>query len=401
MPHSLYTDGCHFQYLKAAGIGGYLLDEQGNRLWQFSEELSDDKFLEKHENYALEHGLKKCIESGVKSLKCFTDSKSSVEILNLKDKKQLDFYVSRDSSLAPIVKLITQFDDISFHFIPRNQNKSADILSRKKVLKNHPEKTQLVECGLQIPNLLCTQQYSLKEKPEFTDLKWQIKNHYLFHFMQAENKLEVYEMVKFPEIQIVNKISYPLEKNWIKQYIGILNNTLKNSPHPEVGIIFEPNANDVSKTLRGLVPISKKAKSGLEKFEDITEKFSKVVIHDDRDFLKLVVPHRFGGEQPPLSTEQQEELLIENLKVLCEPEYKLGSNLRVEKFFALPKDKMEDLSEIQKKYFGELVKLDVKKHMEQLKLNDKPISRASKGNAMERIAKIRQGLEEKGIKLKF
>ena len=66
--HQLYTDGSYYPDFKAAGIGGYLLNTQQELVWNFFELITDPQLFSRHEIIALEFGLKKCIEQGIKSL---------------------------------------------------------------------------------------------------------------------------------------------------------------------------------------------------------------------------------------------------------------------------------------------------------------------------------------------
>jgi ribonuclease HI len=405
MTYKLYTDGCHYIHLNAAGIGGYLVDDNGNQVWEFSEQLSNDKALNQHEVYALEYGLKKCIESGVTDLECFMDAKSIAETFNVKDKDLLNSFVEKDKALQLIVPLLEKFNNINFFYLPRDENKQADKLSRQQLFINIPQRSQVAEDGFQAPTVFCTQQFMAKQKKDFVDLKKDVNHHYLFNLIHHKDgvKIEVHEMEQFPEVKVLNVKTYELDKNWVKHHFEIINEILENSKHNEVGLIFWPRANSISHILRGLIPITKKAKEPLEKFSELSSNFSKIIIHDDNKFLKSVFPEQIKDEpsNKPLTLEEKEEMLIENLRVLSQPDYKLGSNPKLEKFFELSAKKLEDVVEIQKKYFSEILKLSIKIENENRRLNHEIIARGHKEEVIDRIAKLKENLESKGIKLKM
>lgn len=408
MTYKLYTDGSYFQHFKVGGIGGYLLDDNDNKIWDFSEKLasSEHSFLVKHELHALEYGLKKCIENNIKEIKCFTDSKDTAEILNIRDKEHLNFYVESEPTLKKIVPLLSQFNDISFYYVPREENKVADALSRKSLTKDFVGKNQIIDGAFQLPNLFSTQQYNLKEKQIFVDLKRDLNNHYFFNLTESASGLtvDIYELEKFPEVKILNQQQYKLDnKNCHSNYIELISQTLENSPYNEIGLIIFPTMKIVDKIMRGIQPIGKNNKNAISKFIEVAPKFSKIVIHHDEQFIKAIFPSEFNEEQNLSKKEVKEEVIVENLKILCDSNYKLGSNMHVEKFFEISQQQLGDIKEIQKKYLGELIKLKISEEKVNRRLNNEVIAKKksedARYDALGRIEDIRRQLEHKGIKL--
>jgi hypothetical protein len=158
----------------------------------------------------------------------------------------------------------------------------------------------------------------------------------------------------------------------------------------------------VDKMMRGVHPIGKKNKSSFAKLAEVTPKFSKIVVHHDPRIINAVFPPEVDKTPGPLGVEA-EEAIIENLRVICDPDYKLGSNIKAEKFFEIAEHKLGDIKEIQKKYLGELIKLQINKEKMNRRSNNEVIAKQkqedAKYQALARIEHIRIQLEHKGIKL--
>jgi ribonuclease HI len=407
MTYKLYTDGSYFEHFKIGGIGGYLLDDHDNKIWKFSEKLQseDHTFLIKHEIHALEYGLKKCIANGVKDIKCFLDSKDTAEILNIKDMEHLRHYLEREPALNNVVQLLSQFNNINFYYLPREENKEADLLSRKSLVKDFVGRNQIIDGAFQLPNLFSTQQFSSKEKQEFANLKRDVNNHYFFNLIESASgfTVDVYEMEKFPEIKILSTHQYKLgNTNCHSNYLALIAKVLEQSPHDEIGLIIFPTMKVVDKIIRGTQPIGKKNKSAILKLAEIAPKFSKIVVHHDDAFVNAIFPTKVENTLKNNNL-NNEGVIIENLRILCDPNYKLGSNMKVEKFFEISEQKLGDIKEIQKKYLGELIKLKIAEEKINQRLNNEVIVKEkqedAKYKALSRIEEIRRKLEHKGIKL--
>jgi hypothetical protein len=215
--------------------------------------------------------------------------------------------------------------------------------------------------------------------------------------------VDVYEMEKFPELKILNTHQYKLgNTDSHKNYIDLITKVLEKSTYDEIGLIVFPTMKIVDKLLRGIQPINHKNKSALTKLSEVAYKFSKIVIHNDDPFVNVVFPPKI--ENNFKSTEQnEEELIIDNLRILCDPNYKLGSNMKVEKFFELSEQKLGDIKEIQKKYLGELIKLRITEEKISKRLTNQIIAKETpedaKNKALARIEEIKNQLANKGIKL--
>lgn len=148
--HTLYTDGCYMEELFFLGYGGYITDNKGQILTEYTEKIDSKELRHYHEFLGFIHGLKLAQDMELKKLLVLTDSLNNVlTIKNLHhliyDKntkcspKLISEYVSNAKQLKLVceaIELIKQFDDFKIYFIPREENKHADELSRQSLKRN-------------------------------------------------------------------------------------------------------------------------------------------------------------------------------------------------------------------------------------------------------------------------
>lgn len=120
------------------GIGAYAI-QNGQRIWEFSDaiKLGERGYKSTSNNVAEYLALKACLEWCIENqhtsrVKIFGDSKLVI-------KQMSKIWVIRGGVYKPIaetcLKLLNHFEDIKFHWIPREQNSEADILSKKTLLE--------------------------------------------------------------------------------------------------------------------------------------------------------------------------------------------------------------------------------------------------------------------------
>lgn len=160
--YKLYTDGSYYPSQKLACIGGYLLDPQGEVVFEFSEQV-DATLSKYHELVALEFGLKKCLEHCVEHVDCYSDDiyirRFNNDILSEWDTKPIHIKQS-------ILSLKQYFKSIQFKHIRRNKNKRADKLANKAQLQYFYQHIFFRERKdihskkiLTIPNIVCLEDY--------------------------------------------------------------------------------------------------------------------------------------------------------------------------------------------------------------------------------------------------
>jgi ribonuclease HI len=121
----IYSDGGARGNPGPAGIGAVIYDAKGQVIAEISEFLGTAT-NNQAEYKALIAALKKAKELGVKELECYLDSELVVKQLKRE-------YKVKNADLAPLFlqihNLTISFKNITFHHIPREQNKVADKLA--------------------------------------------------------------------------------------------------------------------------------------------------------------------------------------------------------------------------------------------------------------------------------
>lgn len=133
MTATLYTDGGARGNPGPAGIG-YVLTITGKPVIKKGEFIG--KTTNNQAEYtALEKGLLRAQQEGVRELKCFLDSELVVKQLNGQ-------YRVRDADLKPryaqVSEIADSFTKISFAHVRREKNKQADMLVNRVLDKNTP-----------------------------------------------------------------------------------------------------------------------------------------------------------------------------------------------------------------------------------------------------------------------
>lgn len=393
--YKLYTDGSYINHLNCAGIGGYLLNAKGLKVFEFSEIIENKNENSKHEILAIERGLLNALTHGVKNILCYSDEKSLCDILNIKDKEKQHQYVLKNNCLNKVLILLDKFDNIKFTYISRKLNKNAHYLSHKTLKEIIPDKNLICENSISIPNFYCTEQFIKKDKINFHKLKEDIVHHYIFQLIQYKNKqiLEVKKSTRNNDKYILEHIeSYSLPKNnWQSEMIFIIGDTLKNSTHKYCGImLLGKNAITVDKLIRGVYPSSKNTEIAFNYLIEIAKSFDAIVAYNDFNIINILFP------KPSLKVIEEKykgnlkDFYIDCMIDLSSQDYHLGSNPIIEKHFDFkPQD---NLSIIQKKYFGEFLKLTF---IEQKKIQSKNLTLEEKHY---KLNEAKQDLMKKGIK---
>jgi ribonuclease HI len=112
--------------LEGAGVGVLLISPLGEQL-KYVLHIHYKASKNGAEYEALIHRLQIAVSLGIKRLLAFGDSKVIIEQVN----KELDCVKdTMDAYCAEIRKLEGHFEGIEFHYVPRNNNVAADVLSK-------------------------------------------------------------------------------------------------------------------------------------------------------------------------------------------------------------------------------------------------------------------------------
>ena len=111
-----------------AGAGALMINDEGKVVWETSRFLGE-KTKNEDEYMALILLLKAAKEHGVRSLRVFGDSKLVVSQVS----RQWKINLPHLRLLAQQAWKLADGMNISYHWIPRDQNKKADILSNEGI----------------------------------------------------------------------------------------------------------------------------------------------------------------------------------------------------------------------------------------------------------------------------
>lgn len=163
MTYYLFTDGSYNPHIHISSIGGYLLNDNKEVIFEFSEKLLEKNFLKYHELAALKYGLEQCISHNVKNVVCYADDISLRNFNHLEtvnEKHTID--PVKRKLLEEIIELKKSFVVIEFRHILRKFNKKADKLAGRIQLEHFydniffNERYQIDSLKLlNIPNLIC------------------------------------------------------------------------------------------------------------------------------------------------------------------------------------------------------------------------------------------------------
>lgn len=132
--HHLYSDGNYFPRAKKSGFGGYIQDSQGQILIEYTEEIKQPEYTFNFELLGILRGIQLAQDMGIEHLVSHCDEKTTVGRLQeiMKTGTLSDIPPNAKPELfKEIIDLTQTFKSVSFEYIPRNQNKHSDSLSRR------------------------------------------------------------------------------------------------------------------------------------------------------------------------------------------------------------------------------------------------------------------------------
>lgn len=311
MPYHLFTDGSYSPNLNISSIGGYLLDENKNVIFEFSEKL-EKSFLKYHELAALQHGLQECLSHNILNVVCYADD-ISLRNLNylevVSNKHPIDFV--KKTLIEDIIELRKKFELIEFKHIMRNFNKKADKLAERVQLEYFYDNIFFKERYeidskkfLPIPNLICIEDYysknssteHIEDSKNIINIKFSNSDLYYILKLESINEnegtanlfsidkntlIETFIEVRNFDIKKVNSHCLDLLD------IGFKN--IKQSPKPSLGLIITSEnlalkKFDMLMRRRFIFP---KIKTPLvDRFLNSCSNFSEILLIDEKpDFL--------------------------------------------------------------------------------------------------------------------
>lgn len=131
--YHLYSDGNYFPRAKKSGFGGYISTPTGEIIVEYSEQIKEKKYSYSYELLGIIRGLQIAKENGIDNIISHCDDKTT-------SKKLKEFFELKNTVIPKnlkielfnqVVELFKYFKNLKFEYIPREQNKYADALSRK------------------------------------------------------------------------------------------------------------------------------------------------------------------------------------------------------------------------------------------------------------------------------
>ena len=132
--YNLYSDGNYFPRAKKSGFGGYIEDPEGQSLVEYTEQIRQPHYAHSFELLGIIRGLTLAKSMGIKDLYSHCDDKNTVtrlqEVLSAGNISSIPAH-AKPELYQEILDLSKNFNEIQFNYIPRNQNKHSDSLSRR------------------------------------------------------------------------------------------------------------------------------------------------------------------------------------------------------------------------------------------------------------------------------
>lgn len=360
--YKLYTDGSYIKHLAAASFGGYIVDPEDNIINEFSQVIENPEFFSLHESMAICEGLKIAIKNQIKNIICYSDCQTLCEILNKKDKET---YIKRNIIIKEINNIISLFENINFVYIPRKYNKKAHQISQKIIKDNFLAKNLLVDNGIKIDNLYCTEQFLKEEKFKFNQIKNNLSDFLIFSLEQIENEqfIKIYISKKEGNTYTIKELKQKktLKKNWQQQIIYIISDTISQFTTDhfvlELGLlIIGNNSRKIEHLLKGTAPVTKKTESALLHFKEAISSLEKLVIYKNFHIINLLFPRPSLGVIKNKYNGNLKDFYLYSLKELGSINYTMGQDPLIENHFDI---KHKTPIELQKKFFGEFLKLNL------------------------------------------
>lgn len=398
--YKLYTDGCYYPDYKIAGYGGYIEDQDGNVVVEFSEVIENPLFFTMHESLGMKRGLELCIEHNIKNINCYTDELGLSHLYRMNEEYLLPRY-EKIPALRDIVLLKQQFENLNFHYIPREKNKKADMLSRKAaLLHSNVINTIIKKREVVINDSNGNKQLDFvsnyKNKDHFIKRHKKIEDYIIINTSYGNEFLTTYYVKKdiinqTINVEVIDKVQ--TKENNLADILKKITEALQKKSNLDECIIFCNGGR--SKDLEDIFHNKKSLTSPLialyKDFQLELNKFKKITYHLDQEVMNYTIP-----PVKHVECEKLQETLFEAMKKLGQQDYVLGNNKAIENLILMKDSKKNDKYEIQKAYFGEFLKLHIKS------ISQSKISAVKKREFIElKIIEMREKLTNQGINFKM
>jgi ribonuclease HI len=399
----LYTDGCYYMDAEVGGIGGYLVDENNYTLCEFSELIETKKLFNKHEYIAFKKGLKIAFDKGIKDIYCYTDAKHIATLFN---EKIIPNSIKSDRLLHSIFKLAQKFNSINIEYLPREENKRADNLSRKLILERGLQKNlKNIEKPFFSEKFLFSAPFKELDKEEFKEKCKATQNYFIFEtevLAHEKYALKVFHIFyENQEVKILKQLRYDLSftNELLKESLNIINDTLIANKEVKNCIVYFKK--DIQKkleiTLKGKCEIPVSINQEIEKLKTTFDLFDFVIYHYEKSVMEKLYPLSEEDNKLISNKEYIEKLkndIYNTLQSLSQNAYQSGHYPELETKYNFGNI---DNYKLQKKYFGELVKLMGREMLGE----SAQLKKMTTVQAQVLMDKVKAEIKSKGIHLEF
>lgn len=130
-----YSDGSHFPRAKTSGFGGFIKNQAGDVVVEFSERVRHPKYLHNYELLGMLRIVQIADSIQAKRITFHSDDKTLIEKINgllIGSRKIENIRKEQKPELfSEILTLCSKFESFEFKHIPRTMNKHSDSLSRR------------------------------------------------------------------------------------------------------------------------------------------------------------------------------------------------------------------------------------------------------------------------------
>ena len=287
MIYKIYSDGCHLGEFNVAGVGGYLLKDD-TTVFEFSEQIKENIYYKIHERYAIKRVLEKSLQEGIEKeqVELFSDDQGLMKILS-KSKVNRREYVEENNLLNEICDLCDKFTNITFNYIPRDENARADKLSRQYITETLFKDNQIATNAFSHPKWITKNNFPKGETQLFYQERQLVSNYLVLHFypnkIEQCMQLDIYYASKDNEniSYELNESIQTLNKGWQTSCVTYLDKHLKYmaQKNKKIGLVIHDEYIILDQLLRGRREIPAKTKKTFLDLISTLDNLEKVVVH--------------------------------------------------------------------------------------------------------------------------
>lgn len=391
--YKLYTDGSYLRKDVLSGYGGHIIAPNGDTVLEFSEQILNPALFNEFESLGMKRGLELCLENGIKNVICYTDEQNLSKIYNIQTSNLAEIY-AKTTTLKEILALKKQFETISFEYVPRSKNKKADKLARKAIqtiLEQSPQNDKFFHSDkLDLSSKYKNKEHFILKNKTFTDF-------IVIDTNRSNSELKAYYAKKD---LLTNHIDVELIYSQISlnqtlpDIFNCLTKALEQKASLDKCVFCFSGAPGVmiESMLRGVAPVSKKAKPFLDSLVNTLEQFEEITYHIDTKIMDAIF-------NPVPIEKHTKETYFSAMKELGEDTYFIGKNKKIESLVPIKASKKDDINSIQKLCFHEFFKLHLKEITPSSSIKVHPNEK--KQQILDAIKNLKDDLTTQGIKFRI